>query len=54
MNVVLCRVAQDTRCDVHRMVLPMREERKGWIYVVAPSNPTCPDDGTLFGKMVII
>ncbi|XP_008556935.1 C-Maf-inducing protein [Microplitis demolitor] len=52
MNVVLCRVAQDTRCDVHRMVLPMREERKGWIYVVAPSNPTCPDDGTLFGKML--
>ncbi|XP_057337872.1 C-Maf-inducing protein-like [Microplitis mediator] len=52
MNIILCRIVQDTRCDVHRMVLPIREERRGWIHIVAPSSPGCPDDGTLFGIML--
>ncbi|XP_074112487.1 C-Maf-inducing protein isoform X2 [Cotesia typhae] len=52
MTDLMCRLAQDPRCTVHRVLLPVRELRPGWIHIAAPSNPACPDDGTLFGKML--
>ena len=50
---VISRLAKDTRCVVHRVLLPVREPRPGWIHIVAPSSPDCPDQGELFGEMVI-
>lgn len=50
---VMKRLANDSRCIVHRVLLPIRELRPGWIHIAAPSSPTCPDDGELFGEMVI-
>ncbi|KAK1120477.1 hypothetical protein K0M31_012454 [Melipona bicolor] len=49
---VISRLAKDTRCVVHRVLLPVREPRPGWIHIVAPSSPDCPDQGELFGEML--
>ncbi|KAK0181549.1 hypothetical protein PV327_003825 [Microctonus hyperodae] len=55
-NAVLLGVMQclsnDPRCTVHRVLLPVREPRPGWIHIAAPSSPACPDNGTLFGQML--
>ncbi|XP_020288301.1 C-Maf-inducing protein-like [Pseudomyrmex gracilis] len=50
MSVVLRRLAKDSRCTVHRMLLPVREPRVGWIHITAPCHPACPDSGELFGE----
>lgn len=55
-SVLLCvmrRLTQDPRCSVHKVLLPVREPRHGWIHIAAPSSTTCPDEGELFGEMVI-
>lgn len=54
-SVLMCvmrRLANDPRCTVHRVLLPVREPRSGWIHIAAPSSPACPDRGELFGEMV--
>lgn len=51
---VMQSLANDPRCTVHRVLLPVREPRPGWIHIAAPSSPACPDHGTLFGQMVKI
>lgn len=54
-SVLMCvmqRLAKDPRCTVHRVLLPVREPRPGWIHIAAPSSPACPDRGELFGEMV--
>ncbi|XP_043473276.1 C-Maf-inducing protein-like isoform X2 [Leptopilina heterotoma] len=54
-SVLMCvmqRLAKDPRCTVHRVLLPVREPRPGWIHIVAPSSPACPDQGELFGEML--
>ncbi|XP_076378800.1 C-Maf-inducing protein [Megalopta genalis] len=54
-SVLLCvikRLAKDSRCVVHRFLLPIREPRPGWIHVAVPSSPACPDQGELFGEML--
>lgn len=54
-SILMCvinRLAKDTRCVVHRVLLPVRESRPGWIHIAAPSSPDCPDQGELFGEMV--
>lgn len=51
---VIKRLANDPRCNVHRVLLPIRELRPGWIHIAAPSSPACPDDGELFGEMVSV
>ncbi|XP_024936133.1 C-Maf-inducing protein isoform X2 [Cephus cinctus] len=54
-TILLCamqRLAKDPRCSVHRVLLPVREPRPGWIHIVAPSSPACPDQGQLFGEML--
>ncbi|XP_024889925.1 C-Maf-inducing protein-like [Temnothorax curvispinosus] len=54
-SVLLCvmkRLAKDPRCTVHRVLLPVREPRPGWMHIAAPSNPVCPDRGELFGEML--
>ncbi|KAJ8673741.1 hypothetical protein QAD02_005003, partial [Eretmocerus hayati] len=49
--LVMRRLANDPRCPVHRVLLPVREGRPGWIHIAAPSSPACPDEGQLFGEM---
>ncbi|XP_076750099.1 C-Maf-inducing protein [Xylocopa sonorina] len=49
---VISRLAKDKRCVVHRVLLPIREPRPGWIHIAAPSSPDCPDQGELFGEML--
>ncbi|XP_018313242.1 C-Maf-inducing protein, partial [Mycetomoellerius zeteki] len=54
-SVLMCvmqRLAKDPRCTVHRVLLPVREPRPGWIHIAAPSSPACPDRGELFGDML--
>ncbi|XP_033217067.1 C-Maf-inducing protein-like [Belonocnema kinseyi] len=54
-SVLMCvmqRLAKDPRCNVHRVLLPVREPRPGWIHIAAPSSPACPDQGELFGEML--
>ncbi|XP_018403192.1 PREDICTED: C-Maf-inducing protein-like [Cyphomyrmex costatus] len=54
-SVLMCvvqRLAKDPRCAVHRVLLPVRESRPGWIHIAAPSSPACPDRGELFGEML--
>ncbi|XP_017767648.1 PREDICTED: C-Maf-inducing protein-like isoform X2 [Eufriesea mexicana] len=54
-SILMCvinRLAKDTRCVVHSVLLPVREHRRGWIHIVAPSSPNCPDQGELFGEML--
>jgi len=54
-SVLMCvmqRLAKDPRCTVHRVLLPVREPRLGWIHIAAPSSSACPDRGELFGEMV--
>lgn len=46
------RLAKDSRCAVHQVLLPVREPRPGWLHIAAPSSPACPDRGELFGEMV--
>lgn len=52
MLCVMRNLALDSRCVVHKVLLPVREPRHGWIHIAAPSSKTCPDDGQLFGEMV--
>ncbi|XP_029043588.1 C-Maf-inducing protein-like isoform X1 [Osmia bicornis bicornis] len=54
-SILMCvikRLAKDSRCIVHRVLLPVREPRPGWIHIAAPSSPACPDQGELFGEML--
>ncbi|XP_076387311.1 C-Maf-inducing protein isoform X2 [Megachile rotundata] len=54
-SILMCvikRLAKDSRCIVHRVLLPVREPRPGWIHIAAPSSPACPDEGELFGEML--
>lgn len=46
------RLAKDSRCSVHQVLLPVREPRPGWLHIAAPSSPACPDRGELFGEML--
>ncbi|XP_014205387.1 C-Maf-inducing protein-like [Copidosoma floridanum] len=52
ISCVMHRLAKDPRCTVHRVLLPVREPRPGWIHIAAPSSPACPDDGQIFGEML--
>ncbi|XP_031784390.1 C-Maf-inducing protein isoform X2 [Nasonia vitripennis] len=52
LSCVMRRLAKDPRCSVHRVLLPVREPRPGWIHMAAPSSPACPDEGQLFGDML--
>lgn len=42
------RLGLDARCDIHLSVLGVRETKEGWLHLVCPGGPVCPDDGELF------
>jgi len=42
----------DHRCDVHQMVLGIREGKEGWFHLYCPGGIACDDEGELYGLMV--
>lgn len=49
---VIERIGTDKNCDVHRMVLSVRESKDGWFDIYCPSSTSCVDDGQLWGNML--
>ncbi|XP_066916132.1 C-Maf-inducing protein-like isoform X2 [Clytia hemisphaerica] len=44
--------AKDNNCEVHQSILPIREEKDGWVHHFAPGGVCCHDDGTLFSNLM--
>lgn len=44
--------AMDKRCEVHQCILPIREEKNGWIHLFGPGGVCCHDDGKLFSTLM--
>lgn len=51
---VIENLANDYRCDVHQMLLGIRENKSNWLDLYAPGNIGCDDDGQLWSIMVCI
>nr|CAD7463313.1 unnamed protein product [Timema tahoe] len=51
---VIQRIGTDSRCEVHQMVLGIREGKEGWFDIYCPSSLACSDDGLLWCLMVDI
>ncbi|RWS24804.1 C-Maf-inducing protein-like protein [Leptotrombidium deliense] len=49
---VIRKISSDVRCDVHQMILGIREEKEGWFHVYCPGNIACDDDGDLWSLML--
>lgn len=49
---VIERIGTDKNCDVHQMVLGVREGKDGWFDIYCPSSTSCVDDGLLWGSML--
>ncbi|XP_049964481.1 C-Maf-inducing protein-like [Schistocerca serialis cubense] len=49
---VIKRIGTDTRCEVHQMVLGIREGKEGWFHIYCPSNTVCTDEGELWCLML--
>lgn len=52
MKQTILRVAGDRVCEVHQMVLGIREGKEGWFHLYCPGGIACDDDGQLWGVMV--
>lgn len=52
LKPVLANIVSDERCDVHLMVLGIRDEKEGWLHLYCPGGVACEDDGELWSKMV--
>lgn len=46
--------AMDARCEVHQSILPIREEKEGWVHHFAPGGVCCSDDGAIFSILVSV
>lgn len=49
---IIVLFAQDKRCEVHQSILPIREEKDGWIHHFAPGGVCCNDNGELFSQLM--
>ena len=49
---VIMNISHDSRCDVHQMLLGIREGKESWLELYSPGNSACDDDGKLWGLMV--
>ncbi|XP_025115015.1 C-Maf-inducing protein-like isoform X2 [Pomacea canaliculata] len=52
MKQTILRVAGDRVCEVHQMVLGIREGKEGWFHLYCPGGIACDDDGQLWGVML--
>lgn len=49
---VIYNIGADARCDVHLMVLGIREGKEGWFHIYCPGNIACDDEGVLWSELV--
>lgn len=47
-------ISLDPRCDVHQMLLAMREGKESWLDLYSPTNKACDDEGLFWSSMVSI
>lgn len=45
-------ISLDPRCDVHLMLLGMREGKESWLELYSPTNKACDDEGLFWSSMV--
>lgn len=45
-------ISLDPRCDVHLMLLGMREGKESWLELYSPTNKDCDDEGLFWSSMV--
>ena len=46
------RIGSDERCEVHQMVLGIRDDKNSWFHRYSPSHLAVSDDFELWGLMV--
>ena len=44
---------EDKRCEVHQCLLPIRDEKPGWVQIFGPGGDCCQDDGDIFAFMMM-
>ena len=52
LKQTIYRIGTDNRCDVHSMVLGIREKKDGWFQLYCPGGIACDDEGELYGDIV--
>ncbi|XP_054278527.1 C-Maf-inducing protein-like [Macrosteles quadrilineatus] len=52
LTPVIQRIGTSSDCEVHQMVLGVREGKEGWFDIFCPNSAACIDDGQLWGKML--
>ncbi len=52
LKKVVKSFAEDTRCEVHRTVLAIREGKTGWLDIFFLGGIACGDDGEIVSSMV--
>ncbi|XP_055933157.1 C-Maf-inducing protein-like [Argiope bruennichi] len=52
LKPVLERICKDERCDVHLMVMGVRDEKEGWLHLYCPGGIACDDEGELWSTML--
>lgn len=45
-------ICADNRCEVHLMLLGIREEKESWLQTYCPGSIACDDDGDLWSLIV--
>jgi len=49
---VITNIGIDERCDVHQMLMGIREGKESWLEIYSPGNPACDDNGELWSQLV--
>ncbi|XP_076321319.1 C-Maf-inducing protein-like isoform X3 [Tachypleus tridentatus] len=49
---VIRNISTDPSCDVHLMVLGIRDEKEGWFHLYCPGGIACDDDGDLWSLIL--
>ncbi|KAG1665382.1 C-Maf-inducing protein [Nymphon striatum] len=52
MKSLIRRLGTDPQCDVHLMVLGVRDKKEGWFHLYCLGGIACDDDGQLFTDML--
>ena len=51
-KAVITNIGVDERCDVHQMLMGIREGKQSWLKIYSPGNVACDDDGELWSQLV--
>ena len=52
LKQTILNIGTDNRCDVHQMILGIREKKDGWFHLYCPGGIACDDEGEVYGEMV--